>query len=71
MVAADLQLPNLPFRRGDRVFFFIVDIYASGISIPLSLLMFLSYLMSKFCPNSFAAAYNNKAYTLFSSRRLR
>ena len=22
MVAADLQLPNLPFRRGDRVFFY-------------------------------------------------
>ncbi|RMX49281.1 hypothetical protein pdam_00011257, partial [Pocillopora damicornis] len=29
------------------------------------------YVMSKVCPNSFAVAYNNKAYTLFSSRRLR
>ena len=28
-------------------------------------------LMSKVCPNSFAVAYNNKAYALFSSRRLR
>ena len=27
--------------------------------------------MSKVCPNSFAVAYNNKAYALFSSRRLR
>ena len=29
------------------------------------------YLMSKVCLNSFAVAYNNKAYALFSSRRLR
>ena len=29
------------------------------------------YLTSKVCPNSFAAAYNNKAYALFSSRKLR
>ena len=29
------------------------------------------YLMLKVYPNSFAAAYNNKAYALFSSRRLR
>ena len=29
------------------------------------------YLMSKVCPNSFAVPYNNKAYALFSSRRLR
>ena len=35
----------------------------------LKLLRF--YLMSKVCPNSFAVAYNNKAYALFSSRRLR
>ena len=28
-------------------------------------------LMSKVCPNNFAAPYNNKAYALFSSRRLR
>ena len=29
------------------------------------------YLMSKVFPNNFADAYNNKAYALFSSRRLR
>ena len=29
------------------------------------------YLMSKVCPNNFAVPYNNKAYALFSSRRLR
>ena len=29
------------------------------------------YLMLRAYPNSFAAAYNNKAYALFSSRRLR
>ncbi|RMX39103.1 hypothetical protein pdam_00019247 [Pocillopora damicornis] len=27
--------------------------------------------MSKVCPNSFVVAYNNKAYALFLSRRLR
>ena len=29
------------------------------------------YLMSKISPHSFTVAYNNRAYTLFSSRRLR
>ena len=38
---------------------------------PTSLKLLRFYVMSKVCPNSFAAAYNNKAYALFSSRRLR
>ena len=38
---------------------------------PTSLKLLRFYLMSKVCPNSFAVAYNNKAYALFSSRRLR
>ena len=31
----------------------------------------LPLIMSKVCSNSFAVAYNDKAYALFSSRRLR
>ena len=38
---------------------------------PTSSKLLRFYLMSKVCPNSFAVAYNNKAYALFSSRRLR
>ena len=38
---------------------------------PTSSKLLRFYLMSKVCPNSFAVAYKNKAYTLFSSRRLR
>ena len=37
---------------------------------PTSLKLLRFYLMSKVCPNSFAVAYNNKAYALFSSRTL-
>ena len=39
-------------------------------SPPTSLKLLRFYLMSKVCPNSFAVAYNNKAYALFSSRTL-
>ena len=38
---------------------------------PTSLKLLRFYLMSKVCRNSFAVVYNNKAYALFSSRRLR
>ena len=38
---------------------------------PTSLKLLRFYLMSKVCLNSFAVAYNNKAYALFSNRRLR
>ena len=38
---------------------------------PTSSKLLRFYLMSKVCLNSFAVAYNNKAYALFSSRRLR
>ena len=38
---------------------------------PTSSKLLRFYLMSKVCPNSFAVPYNNKAYALFSSRRLR
>ena len=39
-------------------------------SPPMSSKVLRFYLMSKVCPNSFAVSYNNKAYALFSSRRL-
>ena len=38
---------------------------------PTSLKLLRFYLMSKVFPNSFVVAYNNKAYALFLSRRLR